>query len=61
MDYEIGNFSSGPHWFAVWTRSRQEKSAAAMLSTLGVTHFLPLISQVHQWSDRKQICNSPSL
>ncbi|MGA8743521.1 MAG: UpxY family transcription antiterminator [Terracidiphilus sp.] len=54
MDCEIGNFSSGSHWYAVWTRSRQEKSAAAMLSTLGVTHFLPLISQVHRWSDRKQ-------
>lgn len=59
MDLEIGNYSSGSRWFAAWTRSRQEKSAAAMLSTLGVTHFLPLISQIHQWSDRKQNVTVP--
>jgi transcription antitermination factor NusG len=59
MEYEIGTHPSGSHWFAVWTRSRQEKSAAAMLSTLGVTHFLPLISQIHQWSDRKQTVTVP--
>ncbi|MGO9338919.1 MAG: UpxY family transcription antiterminator [Terracidiphilus sp.] len=46
-------------WFAVWTRSRQEKVAAAMLETLGVSHFLPLKSEVRQWSDRKQTVHVP--
>ena len=59
MDYELGSYSTGPRWFAVRTRSRQEKSAAAMLATLGVPHFLPLRSEVHQWSDRKQSVTVP--
>ncbi len=59
MNDEIGNYSSGSQWFAVWTRSRQEKSAATMLATLGVPHFLPLKSEVHQWSDRKQTVAMP--
>jgi transcription antitermination factor NusG len=59
MDYEIGSYSSGSQWFAVWTRSRQEKSAATMLAALDVPHFLPLKSEVHQWSDRKQTVTVP--
>lgn len=59
MDDEIGNYSRGSQWFAVWTRSRQEKSAATMLATLGVPHFLPLKSEVHQWSDREQTVTVP--
>ncbi|MGA7110565.1 MAG: UpxY family transcription antiterminator [Terracidiphilus sp.] len=46
-------------WFAVWTRSRQEKVAAAMLEALEVPHFLPLKSEVHRWSDRKQTVTIP--
>src|SRR6204780_1498008 len=59
MDYEIGNYPSGSRWFAVWTRSRQEKVAASMLKTLGVPHFLPLKSELRQWSDRKQPVTVP--
>lgn len=46
-------------WFAVWTRSRQEKSAAALLETLQVPHYLPLKSETRQWSDRKQSVTVP--
>jgi transcription termination/antitermination protein NusG len=46
-------------WFAVWTRSRQEKVAASMLDALGVQYFLPLKSELHRWSDRDQIVSSP--
>jgi transcription termination/antitermination protein NusG len=59
MSYEIGNHLSEPQWFAVWTRSRQEKSASAMLETLGVPHFLPLKTELRQWSDRKQAVTVP--
>jgi transcription antitermination factor NusG len=51
--------ASDARWFAVWTRSRQEKTAAAMLGTLGVDHFLPLKSELRQWSDRKQTVHVP--
>lgn len=46
-------------WFAIWTRSRQEKAAAAMLQTVGVDYFLPVTSEVRQWSDRKQTISVP--
>ena len=46
-------------WFAVWTRSRHEKVAAAMLEAVGVTHFLPLKSELHSWSDRKKAVTQP--
>ena len=59
MAHEIWNGSNCLQWFAIWTRSRQEKCAAAMLETLGVPHFLPLKTEVHQWSDRKQTVTVP--
>jgi transcription antitermination factor NusG len=59
IDYEIANHPDGSRWFAVWTRSRQEKSAASVLEMLGVPHFLPLKSEVRQWSDRKQNVTVP--
>jgi len=59
MDNTIDIDPSDTCWFAVWTRSRQEKVAAAMLGTLGVQHFLPLKSELRQWSDRKQTVHVP--
>jgi len=49
----------GPQWFALRTRSRHEKAAAATLNTLGVRNYLPLRSEVRQWSDRKQVVSVP--
>lgn len=51
--------SGRQQWYAVWTRSRQEKSAAAILSVLDVHHFLPLKHEVRQWSDRRQAVTVP--
>jgi transcription antitermination factor NusG len=51
--------SSDARWFAVWTRSRQEKTAAAMLQMVGVEHFLPLNTEIRQWSDRRQTVSVP--
>jgi transcription termination/antitermination protein NusG len=59
MDHEIDNHPFGSRWFAVWTRSRQEKVAASVLQTFGVPHFLPLKSELRQWSDRKRIVDVP--
>ena len=52
-------YPSGTRWFAVWTRSRQEKSAAAQLETLQIPHYLPLKRETRQWSDRKQSVKVP--
>jgi transcription antitermination factor NusG len=59
MDYEIGNSPTNLQWFAVWTRSRQEKTSAAMLAALGIPHFLPLIDEERRWSDRKKMVSLP--
>jgi len=49
----------GSHWFAVWTRSRQEKAVAATLNRSGIPHYLPLKSELRKWSDRKQVVETP--
>jgi transcription termination/antitermination protein NusG len=46
-------------WYAVSTRSRQEKIAASMLENLEVAHFLPLVEEERQWSDRRQKVTLP--
>ncbi len=48
-------------WFAVYTRSRFEKKLAALLTEKGVTHYLPLKAEKHQWSDRVKIIEEPLL
>ncbi len=53
------DLSPDARWFAVWTRSRQEKSSAAMLAKLGVENYLPLTSEMRVWSDRKQRVTFP--
>jgi transcriptional antiterminator RfaH len=56
-----GNDMSDPesHWYAVWIRSRQEKVASTMLNNIGVQQYLPLKSELRQWSDRKQMVETP--
>lgn len=46
-------------WYAVHTRSRHEKMVATQLQTRGVDTFLPLITQVHRWSDRNKKVQTP--
>jgi transcriptional antiterminator NusG len=56
---ETVSYLSDSQWYAVWTRSRQEKAAATMLGTLGIQHFLPLKDERRQWSDRRQTVQLP--
>jgi transcription antitermination factor NusG len=46
-------------WFAVQTRSRHEKLVACRLEGEGVDTFLPLLTQVHRWSDRRKTVQVP--
>ena len=48
-----------PIWYAVSTRSRQEKVCANVLQTLGVRVFLPTVTEIHRWSDRKKAVTVP--
>lgn len=46
-------------WFAVQTYPRHEKRAASQLALRGVDHYLPLVTQFHQWSDRRKQVELP--
>ena len=46
-------------WYAVQTRARHEKTIAERLREQGVTSFLPLVSEVHRWSDRRKTVELP--
>ncbi len=59
IDCDLDNPTIGSQWFALWIRSRQEKTSATMLGALGIPHFLPLKSEVRQWSDRRQTVTVP--
>jgi transcription antitermination factor NusG len=46
-------------WFAIQTRARHEKKVDAQLQEKGVVSFLPLSSEMHQWSDRQRVVHQP--
>ncbi len=41
-------------WYALAMRSRFEKKADLDLRSRGIESFLPLVEEVHMWSDRKK-------
>src|SRR5689334_16587888 len=47
------------NWYALLTRARHEKIVAQRLREIGVTSFLPLVSEVRKWSDRKKLVEFP--
>ena len=53
------SFENRSSWYALVTRSRQEKLVAATLGRLDVPAFLPLITETHLWSDRKKAVTVP--
>jgi transcriptional antiterminator NusG len=51
--------ANGLHWYAVWSRSRHEKMVASALTNVGITTFLPLVTEMHRWSDRRRSVEVP--
>lgn len=47
------------NWYAVQTRARNEKAIASRLQEQGLTTFLPLVTTVRSWSDRKKEIVTP--
>lgn len=47
------------HWYAVQTRARHEKVVSERLQEQGLTTFLPMVSEVHRWSDRRKKVELP--
>src|SRR5580693_2757544 len=46
-------------WYGLHTQSRHEKIVAQRLQERGVTTFLPLVTEVRRWSDRKKSVELP--
>ena len=47
------------NWYAVMTRARHEKVVAQRLEEKGVHTFLPTVTEVHRWRDRKKVVELP--
>ena len=47
------------HWHAIYVRSRSEKKVLSQLEDQGYTAYLPLVTQMKQWSDRKKKVEEP--
>jgi transcription antitermination factor NusG len=46
-------------WYALLTRARHEKVVASRLRDAGLITFLPLVTEVRQWSDRRKAVEFP--
>jgi transcriptional antiterminator NusG len=46
-------------WYALQTKARHEKRVAATLESKGIFSFLPVHTELRQWSDRKQRVELP--
>ena len=53
------NVTSEQSWFAIQTKPRHEKRVAAELEEKGIMTFLPMFSEIRQWSDRKRKIDFP--
>lgn len=47
------------HWFVLITKSKQEKKVTLQLQNLGFNVYCPLVTEYHQWSDRKKKVEVP--
>ena len=48
---ESSDAQTGP-WFVVWAESRAEKKVEKRLAALGLSSWLPVVTERHRWSDR---------
>ena len=55
----IGNAGESEKWYALHTRPRHEKVVVQRLGDRGVETFLPTVTEVHRWSDRKKKIEMP--
>jgi len=46
-------------WYAVHTMARHEKRVTARFEDKRVCTFLPLLHQIHRWSDRRSVVEIP--
>jgi transcriptional antiterminator RfaH len=47
------------HWYAVYTKPRNEKKLTDRLNDVGIEAYLPMRKTLKQWSDRKKMVTEP--
>ena len=47
------------YWHALYVKSRSEKKVLKQLEEMDVEAFLPLVTRIRQWSDRKKKVEEP--
>ena len=57
--HPVGLAPEGSNWYAVHTMARHEKRVASQLQENRVITFLPLLQEIHKWSDRKRKVDVP--
>lgn len=63
--FEVGSalapwaVAEAPRWYALHTRSRHERVVEHRLREQGMETFLPIMSALHHWSDRKKKVEIP--
>ncbi len=53
------NLSQERYWYAFYTKSRHEFKADIDFNSLGIEHYLPTVTRLKQWSDRKKKVTEP--
>ena len=51
--------NSNKHWHPLYTKPRQEFKAEQQLAAIGLEYYLPTITRLKQWSDRKKKVTEP--
>lgn len=52
-------FGPAEHWYAIATKPRHEKRVAAELQERGFHAYVPVVREVHKWSDRRKTVEVP--
>ena len=47
------------NWYALYVRSRAEKKVQSQLEEMGIEAYLPMVTRVRQWSDRRKKIDDP--
>lgn len=57
----MNSTKTNKYWFALYTKPRNEFKAEEQLNLVGITNYLPTITKLKQWSDRKKKVTEPLL
>jgi len=46
-------------WYVIYTKPKHEKRVTTQLESLGIKAYCPMVTELHQWSDRKKKVITP--